>query len=63
MNLGNGHCCNGHELGQTLGGGEGWRGLVCCVHGVVDTVAMDMNLGKLWEVVRDGEAWCAVSMG
>ena len=24
---------------------------------------MDMNLGKLWEMVRDGEAWCAVSMG
>ena len=22
------HCCNGYELGQTLGDGEG--GLVCC---------------------------------
>ena len=23
------HRCNGHELGQTLGDGEGQRGLVC----------------------------------
>ena len=21
--------------------------------------AIDMNLGKLWEMVRDREAWCA----
>ena len=24
------HLCNEHELGQTLGDGEGQRGLVCC---------------------------------
>ena len=24
------HRCNGHELGQTIGDGEGQRGLACC---------------------------------
>ena len=24
------HLCKGHELGQTLGGGERWGGLECC---------------------------------
>ena len=31
------HQCNGHELGQTCGDGEGQGGLVCCSpwgHGV-----------------------------
>ena len=27
------------------------------------TYLMHMHLGKLWEVVRDGEAWCAVIHG
>ena len=27
------------------------------------TYAMDMNLGKLWEMVRDREAWCAPVRG
>ena len=25
------HRCNGHELGQTLGDGEGPSGLACCI--------------------------------
>ena len=29
--------------------------------GIAD--AMDMNLGKLWEMVRDREAWCAAIHG
>ena len=27
------------------------------------TNAMNMNLGKLWEMVRDSEAWCALVRG
>ena len=26
------HQCKGYELGQTLGDGEGQRGLACCSH-------------------------------
>ena len=27
------------------------------------TDAMDINLGKLWEMVKDGEAWCTAVHG
>ena len=31
------------------------------LNGITD--AMDMNLGKLWEIVRDRETWCATVHG
>ena len=31
------------------------------LYGIIDS--MDMNLGKLWDMVRDREAWCATVHG
>ena len=43
------HWCNGHELGQTLGDGEGQGGLVCCSpwgHKELDTIGWLNNSGN-----------------
>ena len=43
--------------GRRRRGGQRMR----CLYGI--TNAMDMNLGKLWEMVRDRDAWFAVVQG
>ena len=40
------------------GGDRGWDGWMVCI---IDS--MDMSLGKLWEIVKDREAWRAAVQG